>query len=214
MTTYKINFYPGYVLPSPYYLAVSRPTTDYQALLDILVDTQLKDCEMLFDDDEECADDEVTIAGNECRRLITGGMLSIEKVTSDDVKALLQERAGTDYPLGQMQICYGNSICSDDYKEILFEVSGIDKLVLEWTEYCTQNNLDVMNVLSITIFNHNRQLWTERGTVHCVGCFSKSDLASEAGFTYCFHSTELNVDLYSKILDVEGKRRNFVMVTE
>ena len=153
MTTYKISFYPGYVLPSPYYLAVSRPTTDYQALLDILVDTQLKDCEMLFDDDEECADDEVTIAGNECRRLITGGMLSIEKVTSDDVKALLQERAGTDYPLGQMQICYGNSICSDDYKEILFEVSGIDKLVLEWTEYCTQNNLDVMNVLSITIFD-------------------------------------------------------------
>lgn len=81
MIKYSISFYPGIIMPEPYIVEVDEPTTDYQALLDILADRlSAEGCDGLFDDDYEQPDDMIVICGNESRRLITGGMLSISEV--------------------------------------------------------------------------------------------------------------------------------------
>lgn len=208
MTTYKITFYPGMVLARPYYISLDKPTTDYGAIMDILADSLVEEgYNGLFDDDEEYNDDEILICGNEGRRLITGGQLLIEEVTSFDIKCILQEKAGTDNIFGTVNIGF------NDNDETQLCCVNTDDLVDLWIDFCNENDLAVTQIEYVEILNYRIQINTERGFIFVVGEASAS-VATDAGFYYSFTSNYLNADLYSRCLDNEGKRREFCIVRE
>lgn len=141
MTTYKISFYPGIVLPAPYFVTVEAPTTDYQSLIDMLIDKLTEEgADGLFDDDETLNDDEIVIGGNLCRRLITGGMLNISEIDFDDIKYILTEKVCSDYPTGTFNIGFG------DGDETQFDVKNANELTECWVEFCKENDISVVDV--------------------------------------------------------------------
>lgn len=214
MKTYKISFYPGLVLPRPYFVTVDEPTTNYQALLDILVDEQLQGADGLFDDDNELPEDMVTIAGNEGRRLITGGgMLNISEIDLTDINNLILDKT-LDIIEGTVNVFFGD----DD--ETQFEVSSSTELAELWLDFCEENDFDVASISGIEVLGFEEYdvdiYATESGSVHVrVPYGSDSEIvletameAEEAGNAYFFDRTVVAKDeaipmLAYKILELE-----------
>ena len=212
MTTYKISFYPGMVMPKPYYVAVDEPTTDYQALMDILADRLSRDSvkDGLFDDSNKCPDDEICVCGNEGRRLKTGGMLDISEVTPTDIAEMLKEKIGTDYPIGNIDI--GFKVNDAVSSETQLDCENAEDLAEIWSNFCKENDLDVMSVTHAEPVFYG-QMYTERGLISVKGQTEFSDIALKNGYSYSFHSSALGYDVYGKTLDERGLRHQFILVS-
>jgi len=146
MVSYRITFYPGMTLPRPYFVSAEKPTTDGQALLDILADRLSEEgADGLFDDEEGLPDDMVSEAGNSGRRLITGGCLDIRPVEKRDICSLLREACGTDNPTGTVRIGFANPEGYDDQTEF-DDVQGAEDLAELWWNFCQENNFAVTDI--------------------------------------------------------------------
>ncbi len=56
----------------------------------------------------------------------------------------------------------------------------------------------------------DKQYDTERGLVYVARIYNKAEDARNDGYSYAFHSSKLNKDLYSKTLDDRGLIHEFV----
>lgn len=56
------------------------------------------------------------------------------------------------------------------------------------------------------------QMHTERGLIWVEAAYQSAERCEMDGYTYSFHSNELNADVYSKVLDELGHRRTFAII--
>lgn len=211
-TVYVVGLYPGIVI-NPFYITVDEPTTDYQAILNILADRlTAKGADGMFDDAEEYNDDEIVVAGNECRRLIHGGCLSVREFDLSDMTAIFQEKCGTDDILGWVSIRYSDEESIDDIGFRSYCVNSAEELANKWMDFCNKKDISPYEALiSAEIKCFKKHYHTERGIVYVIGTATE-DIAYKAGFGYSFHSKELRRDLFSKCLDDRGLRRQFLLI--
>lgn len=164
MVTYKICFYPGMVLPKPYYVTIEEETSDYGLIMDIFADTLIKEgADGLFDDNNELSDDEIYICGNESRRLKTGGLLNISLIEISDIVNELWDKADNtlDEP-GLVKIKYYNA----DNEEVLVELAADtdEDLARQWDFYCNRENNPVVNISLVEVLGyevHEIKLYAE-----------------------------------------------------
>lgn len=210
-TTYQISFYPGWVIDRRFFVTVDNQTSDYGALVDMLADKLWGEYPSqdnpYFDNDCKLSDDAVVVAGNSGMRLITGGSLHIEEVTTDTIKHIIQEKAGTDSIFGICDIGFA------DGDETEFEAANADELTQLWIDFCKENDFEVVDIDYVEIKYRNQQIHTERGSLYVVGSCSE-DLAISAGYYYAWTSSELGKKLYTKPIDESGRRRVFVIIED
>lgn len=202
-----ISFYPGMVLPRPYYVS-SETQLDAQSVVDILIDRLTNEgFNGLFDDDYTLPDDEIVTGGNEGRRLMTGGMLNITDISEDVVHltSVLQIKAGTDVIEGTVNIQFKE----DD--EVQFCAESAKDLADLWINFCKENNFDVMSINSVEVLGYAYYSVgikvTECGNVTIklpVGNYSSEELADLASEEAKKEEMAGNASFYNRDVEITG----------